>query len=118
MATKTKTNSSVVTYTSKATAKCLNCGSIYHLGMTSESLNLEICANCHPFYTGEDTVIDTAGRIEKFQTRQNKAVQKDTSTSKSKGKQRKLRTAGIEFNPELGETTEITDNTPEVAAAA
>jgi len=40
--------------------------------MTVEKINLEICGNCHPFYTGQETLVDTAGRIEKFQARLNK----------------------------------------------
>jgi large subunit ribosomal protein L31 len=60
-------------YYSDATATCSNCGSVYTFGMTKQSLTTEICGNCHPFYTGQDTIIDTAGRIEKFNARSNKA---------------------------------------------
>jgi len=60
------------TYFPNATATCSNCGSIYTFGMTVEKINLEICGNCHPFYTGQETLVDTAGRIEKFQARLNK----------------------------------------------
>jgi large subunit ribosomal protein L31 len=35
-------------------------------GSTSKDISLEICSNCHPFYTGEHKLIDTAGKIEKF----------------------------------------------------
>jgi large subunit ribosomal protein L31 len=65
---------SKVSYYPQAVAKCMNCGSTYTLGLTTESLNLEICANCHPFYTGQEMLVDTAGRIEKFQAKANKAV--------------------------------------------
>ena len=36
---------------------------------TKESLSVEICSKCHPFYTGADKVLDTAGRVERFKTR-------------------------------------------------
>ena len=44
------------------------------MGSTLENLNLEICANCHPFYTGVEGNIDTAGRIEGFNKKQSMAV--------------------------------------------
>lgn len=52
-----------------ATATCSNCGSVYNLGSDRETLTLEICGNCHPFYTGNETIIDTSGRIDKFKLR-------------------------------------------------
>jgi large subunit ribosomal protein L31 len=77
------------TYHPNATAKCANCKSEYILGMTVESLTVEICGNCHPFYTGQETLVDTAGRIEKFQARLAKVGTnaKSTKTKERKGKQ-------------------------------
>ncbi len=45
------------------------CGASYHTRSTSENLSIGICAACHPFFTGEQKFVDTAGRIEKFQRR-------------------------------------------------
>ncbi len=42
------------------------CGKVYHTRSTRKNLNIGICAACHPFFTGEQKFIDTAGRIEKF----------------------------------------------------
>jgi large subunit ribosomal protein L31 len=39
------------------------------VGSTRKELNVEICSNCHPFYTGADKIIDTAGRVERFKAR-------------------------------------------------
>jgi large subunit ribosomal protein L31 len=79
------------TYYPEATAKCLNCGSVYTLGLTQESFTLEICGNCHPFYTGKEVLVDTAGRVDKFMKKL--SLQKDSSASASskKGKVRKIR---------------------------
>jgi large subunit ribosomal protein L31 len=55
-------------YFSKAKVKCA-CGKEYVLGSTEENMSIDICFSCHPFYTGADKVIDTAGRLEKFKTR-------------------------------------------------
>lgn len=49
------------------------CGAVYMIGATRPELQVEICATCHPFYTGEEKLIDTAGRVEKFRTRRAKA---------------------------------------------
>lgn len=42
------------------------CGHEVNIGSTVKDLHLEICSNCHPFYTGKQKLLDTAGRIEKF----------------------------------------------------
>lgn len=53
------------TYFAKAKVTCA-CGNVFTVGSTVEALNVEICSNCHPFYTGKDKLIDTAGRIDRF----------------------------------------------------
>lgn len=46
------------------------CGNTFETGsVLGKTLNVEICSNCHPFYTGKQKIIDTAGRVEKFQKR-------------------------------------------------
>ena len=42
------------------------CGAVYQTRSTKSSLHVEICANCHPFFTGQQRLVDTAGRVEKF----------------------------------------------------
>ena len=56
----------------KATVKCA-CGNTFETRSTSEEIKVAICSNCHPFYTGKQKLIDTAGRIEKFQKKYDKA---------------------------------------------
>lgn len=45
-----------------------SCGAEYQIE-TNKDLSLEICSNCHPFYTGKQKLVDTAGRIDKFRKR-------------------------------------------------
>jgi large subunit ribosomal protein L31 len=45
------------------------CGYTFKTRSTKPSIKLEICSNCHPFFTGKQKLIDTAGRVEKFQKR-------------------------------------------------
>ncbi|MBI4257029.1 50S ribosomal protein L31 [Candidatus Uhrbacteria bacterium] len=55
-------------YTTNAKITCA-CGATYKIGSTSPELQVELCAACHPFYTGKQKIIDTARRVEKFQER-------------------------------------------------
>ena len=51
-----------------ATVKCA-CGNTFETRSTRESINVEICAKCHPFYTGKQKLVDTGGRVERFKKR-------------------------------------------------
>lgn len=44
-----------------------SCGNTFKVGSTVERITVELCYNCHPFYTGQQKFVDTASRIEKFQ---------------------------------------------------
>ena len=63
------------TYHNAAKITC-SCGQIYTIGSTKETMHIEICSACHPFYTGNDKVLDTAGRVERFKAR---LAKKDTA---------------------------------------
>lgn len=56
------------TYHPSATISCA-CGTTYTIGSTKESINIELCSQCHPFYTGKQKIVDTARRVEKFEAR-------------------------------------------------
>lgn len=56
------------TYYKDATIKCA-CGASYLVGSTEKELFVEICSSCHPFYTGKQKLVDTAGRVDKFKAR-------------------------------------------------
>ncbi len=42
------------------------CGNTFEVGTTVESIHVEICSACHPFYTGKQKMLDTAGRVERY----------------------------------------------------
>lgn len=63
------------TYFPEAKVVCA-CGHSFAVGSTVEKLDIEICSNCHPFYTGNDKLMDTAGRVEKFKARRAAATPK------------------------------------------
>lgn len=53
-----------------------DCGNEFKIGSTKDEIEIEICHKCHPFYTGEERVLDTTGRVEKFEQRREKAEKK------------------------------------------
>ncbi|MGC8651209.1 MAG: 50S ribosomal protein L31 [Minisyncoccia bacterium] len=79
-------------YYDKAEVICA-CGAHFTVGSTVQSMKVEICSQCHPFYTGQNKIIDTAGRVQKFEARMKKtevlkakAPSKKTRLSKQKAK--------------------------------
>ncbi len=62
------------------------CGNILETSSTLPSLNVEICSKCHPFFTGKQKLMDTEGRIERFQKKYERAQAQQAQTKKSKAK--------------------------------
>lgn len=62
------------TYYSDAKVICA-CGNTFTTGSTKAVIHVELCSNCHPFYTGAQKFVDTASLIQKFQAKQQKAQQ-------------------------------------------
>lgn len=52
----------------EATVVC-SCGNRFQTRSTKPALHTEVCSNCHPFFTGEQRIVDTAGRVERFKRR-------------------------------------------------
>lgn len=69
-------------YYPKAKAHCA-CGASFEVGSSKEIIETEVCSQCHPFYTGQDKIIDTAGRVEKFRKR---LAQKEALKAEAKAK--------------------------------
>ncbi|MEK7175627.1 MAG: 50S ribosomal protein L31 [Patescibacteria group bacterium] len=55
-------------YDMKSKATCA-CGAVFEVGSIISDIKVEICSQCHPFYTGNEKIIDTAGRVERFNKR-------------------------------------------------
>jgi len=66
-------------YNSTSKVACA-CGAKFLVGSSLDDINIEICSQCHPFYTGNDKVLDTAGRVDRFKKRA--AVAKVVKTKK------------------------------------
>lgn len=72
-------------YYPKAQVTCA-CGNTFTVGSTLEKISVEICSACHPFYTGKQKLVDTAGRVDRFQKR---VAAKSTVAANRKGKKAK-----------------------------
>lgn len=55
----------------ECTVTC-SCGNSFKTRSTQKNLKVEICSNCHPFYTGKQKLVDSGGRVERFKKRLNK----------------------------------------------
>lgn len=56
------------TYYPKAKVTCA-CGNAFEVGSTLPSIAVEVCSNCHPFYTGKEKLMDRVGQVQKFRKR-------------------------------------------------
>jgi len=54
----------------EATVQC-SCGNTFQTRSTKPSLRVDVCSNCHPFYTGTQRIVDSAGQVERFRRRFN-----------------------------------------------
>ncbi len=74
-------------YFPEATISC-SCGNTWVTGSTQESINTDLCYKCHPFYTGEQRIVDTEGQVERFyrklETRQQHVSESEESTESPK----------------------------------
>lgn len=74
-------------YYPKANVRC-SCGHTFTIGSTREHMEIEICSNCHPFYTGQEKIVDTMGRVERFKKRLEKKQEKVKKKPRKKNKEK------------------------------
>jgi large subunit ribosomal protein L31 len=71
------------TYYPDAKVLCA-CGNTFTVGSTVAEINVELCNECHPFYTGKQKLVDTARRVEKFQERTSKKTDEQKASKRDK----------------------------------
>lgn len=69
------------------------CGNRFNVGSTSQTIHIELCSKCHPFYTGEQRFVDSQSRIQRFQQKQQAAVQYKATVKKKVEEKRKSQDA-------------------------
>ncbi len=77
----------------RVTVTC-SCGATFETGSTLEEIHVDVCSQCHPFFTGEMKFVDTMGRIEKFQLKRQQAQK-----VASKKKKRQAKTTSTDQRP-------------------
>jgi large subunit ribosomal protein L31 len=94
-------------YNSKLTVVC-SCGNTFVTGSTldQEVLNVELCSNCHPFYTGEQKIVDTDNVVKRFEERAQKASK---LSFRSKREKMEARKAKKENSPKTSSTLTLKD---------
>ena len=60
----------------EAQVVCGSCHTTFTIGSTRPELRVDVCSNCHPFYTGKQKILDTGGRVARFEARYAKAQKK------------------------------------------
>ncbi len=65
---------------------CSSCGNTFETLSTKQSIHVEVCSKCHPFYTGEHRFIDAKGRVDSFQKKQKFASEMKSKLSAKKNK--------------------------------
>jgi large subunit ribosomal protein L31 len=105
------------TWYSDAQVVC-SCGATYTMGATKEMIRTDICSACHPFFTGEQRIVDTEGQVERFMRRlerREELLEQDESRRTKRERRRRKRAVAeiVEEEEETGAAEEAT--TPEVA---
>ena len=72
-------------YYPEASITCA-CGNAWNVGSTQEKIRTDVCSKCHPFYTGEQRIVDTAGQVDRFMKRLERRTETIAKKSESKSK--------------------------------
>ena len=70
-----------------------SCGNVFETGSTIDAIAIELCSECHPFYTGEQKIVDSANLVSKFEERKKKAAKKVVSKRDKEMKRKQSRSA-------------------------
>lgn len=68
---------------------CSTCGTIWPTTSTRQNLRVDICAHCHPFYTGEQRIVDTAGQVDRFMRRLQRTETQQADAARRRDEQAK-----------------------------
>ncbi len=93
----------------EATITCSTCGTVVNTHATVPTIRLDLCSNCHPFYTGKQRIVDTAGRVDRFNQRRD-AGEKAQKAAKAAAKKRE-KTDTRPVVPAMSEAEKAVDTT-------
>lgn len=70
----------------KTIVNCLGCNTKFETMSSVDQITVELCSNCHPFYTGKQKLVDTAGRVDRFRAQKQAAEKRATARVKKVSK--------------------------------
>jgi large subunit ribosomal protein L31 len=79
----------------KTKVACLGCGATFESTSTVDDITVDVCSQCHPFYTGKQKLVDTAGRVDRFRARSEAAKSRRDDLGKKAIKEAKRKQAKI-----------------------
>ena len=86
---------------------CNGCGTEFETTATVDAITVDICSHCHPFYTGKQKLVDTAGRVEKFKQRAEAAKKRQAEGAKRADTKAQKEASAVQAeDPELKEIAE------------
>lgn len=94
---------------------CMSCGTEWETRSTKPEIRIELCSTCHPFYTGQQRIVDTAGQVERFMNRLERA---DDSPRRKKAERRRARMEQRRQMRSQEEQLLVVGGSPEAAEAA
>ncbi len=97
----------------ETTVHCNGCNTTFTTHTTVKDITVEICSNCHPFYTGKQKLVDTAGRVDKFKARQAAA----TKHAESKAAKTKKASPKTDQKPEATDQVTVAETDAPAAEA-
>ncbi len=95
---------------------CNGCGIEFTTRATVDSVTVEICSNCHPFYTGKQKLVDTAGRVDKFKQRAEAAKKLQAAEAKRAAKKTVAEEVAPKTEADKAEDAEIEEIAEELEA--
>jgi len=95
----------------KTVVTCNGCGNTFETRSTVDKITVEICSNCHPFYTGKQKLVDVAGRVDRFKAKQ-AAAQAPTKKSSKAAKPKSEAKDSQEGLKQLKKQLETTKSAP------
>jgi large subunit ribosomal protein L31 len=96
----------------EATVVCA-CGNTFQTRSTKARLHVEVCSRCHPFFTGEHRIVDTAGRVERFLKRYGLQEGKEAEAAEAAAQAEAAAKAEAEAEPQAGEEPEEEPEVPD-----
>ena len=73
----------------ETTITCGTCGTVWPTLSTKQNLRVDICSNCHPFFTGEQRIVDTAGQVDRFMRRLQTSQQQQAEAARRREERNK-----------------------------